>query len=63
MKELMDLEDIDKIFSSLELRKEKNGRPCIGLPLDSEYFFKPSGVIFFKGTKGTGNNRVMTQLV
>ena len=52
MKELNDFENLNHLFRSLEIRLEKNGRQCLGIPLNSEYFFKPSGVLFFKGTKG-----------
>lgn len=52
MKKLNDLEHLNDLFSSLEMRQEKNGRACLAIPLQSDYFYKPSGVLFFKGTKG-----------
>lgn len=51
MKELNDLENLNDLFHSLEVRQEKSGRPCLGIPVSRDYFFKPSGVLFFKGTK------------
>lgn len=52
MKHLYDLEDLNSLTDSLDQKSLKRSQPCIGLPLDDDWFIVPGGLMFFNGTKG-----------